>query len=1214
MNRRDLVRIIGLSIVWTSLRAAGRSAAGAGLGVASGAKDEDSRPWVYAFWLDGNVTKEGITADLEAMKNAGIGGLLFMDGSLGMPSGACRFMSGPWQEAFRHMVAEACRLGLSINLNNGAGWSGSGGPWISPEDASQRVIHSQLVLNEPSRFRAAVPIPAGIRHGHYRDIALLAYRLPGDVPHARIENFNSTKSFAGETDFEDVVPWPRVIPTNPQWPAVSAEQCLDASNFLDLTSRLQADTLQWRAPAGKWLLLRFGHTVSNGSTRMTQPEASGLETDKLSRAATQRHFAAYVAKLSQLGGTAGNRAIVATHIDSWEAGSGNWTPGLREEFQRRRGYDLLPYLATLAGFVVSSIERSERFLWDFRETVAELLLQNYAEAMRDSARAQGMRLSIEGYDAPCDDLRYSGRADEPMGEFWRSCYSGLPLADICETAASAGHVYGKRIVGAESFTALSGDYLDHPATLKPLADWALCVGINRFNLSEWIFQPWPGVAPGLSFGEFGTPFGRTVTWWRQSRPWHEYLERCQERLREGQFVADICFVTPEGAPYRFTPPIPATRRGVVPCRTGYNFDGCPAELVSRMRVENGDVVLPSGMRYKLLALPTYDVAGELVIRLAGGADYAYKPGPMPKVRTITPALLRAVKELVEHGATVLGWRPMTSPSLVGFPDCDMEISRLADELWGVGAGSEGIGQKRVGKGWVYWGRAPEEIFGERGVPPDFACSPNLTGILNYIHRRRDDGTDVYFIVNKSNTSVEGTLALRVPARQPRVSWPQSAEDAPLPYFSQIGDVTCVPVSLRGNESVFISFGGTDAADPIVEVSRDGAMLWPGQNNSVAPVDPMDDSFTMAAWVRWLPPTIPLPIEKNGQLRYERPLELPGPSIGTFTSPGQGRAGFAVGENGIVVFRYSRQGWVEPLLCHEAPVSAPIHVGVVYEERIPRLFLNGRLVKAGARAAEPLYGSSGWEDRRSFGVELASLQQFDDMLVAAGVRPVNAAEVLPAMDFSHGLIWESGRYRLKSHSGRLRELTVTLPSRSHITGFWSVSFDRDWGGPGEVLFARLEDWSRREEPGIRYYSGVARYRKQFPFKQTLAPGVRVYLDLGRVADVAEIVLNDVEVGVLWNPPYRLDVTQYLSADNNLEVRVTNRWVNRLIGDAQRPDDARIDTKGKVEAWPDWLLAGKRSPTGRYTFTSQRLWRAGDPLVTSGLLGPVSLRFARTLLRS
>ena len=147
--------------------------------------------------------------------------------------------------------------------------------------------------------------------------------------------------------------------------------------------------------------------------------------------------------LADVGPLAG-KTVVSTHIDSWEAGSGNWTDGFREEFRRRRGYDLLPYLPTLNGLVVDSLEVSERFLWDFRETVCEMLLENYAGHLKELAHRKGLRLSIEGYDGTCDDLRFVGRADEPMCEFWqRGCYTGLPLCDIVDEVASAAHVYGR---------------------------------------------------------------------------------------------------------------------------------------------------------------------------------------------------------------------------------------------------------------------------------------------------------------------------------------------------------------------------------------------------------------------------------------------------------------------------------------------------------------------------------------------------------------------------------------------------------------------------------------------------------------------------------------------------------------------------------------------------------------------------------------------------
>jgi len=417
---------------------------------------DSAYPWVYSFWMEGNITKEGITADLEAMKQSGIHGLLFMDGALGNPVGPHRFMSSSWVELFNHMLTEADRLGLEINLNNDPGWAGSGGPWVKPEQASQRVIIWETIVEGPANLDGPLAEPAGINHDFYEDIAVLAYASSADtVPSYRIPGYNTTKTFSGGGDFFGVVPWPRFIPTRTEWPAVPADQWVHSAKMLDLTELFHDGRLQWEVPSGRWLVCRFGHTVANGGTRCTQKEANGLECDKLNKAAGESHFAAMVGKLAKQVGPLAGKVLVSTHIDSWEAGSGNWTSGFRDEFSRRRGYDLLPYLPTLNGVDVDSREVSERFLWDYRETVSELLLENYAGHFRELARHRGLRLTIEAYDGTCDDLRYAGRADEPMTEFWRSCYSGLPLSDLSEAMTSAAHVYGKPIVGAEAFTSRS---------------------------------------------------------------------------------------------------------------------------------------------------------------------------------------------------------------------------------------------------------------------------------------------------------------------------------------------------------------------------------------------------------------------------------------------------------------------------------------------------------------------------------------------------------------------------------------------------------------------------------------------------------------------------------------------------------------------------------------------------------------------------------------
>jgi hypothetical protein len=1189
---------------------------------------DSARPWVFAYWMDGNVTKEGITADLEAMKSGGIGGLTFFDCALGNPKGPHRFLSETWHEHFQHLMREAARLGLEVTLNNAAGWAGSGGPWVKPEQAAQKVIIHEQVVEGPRRLSSPLPKPGGVRHGFYRDIAVLAFPVADGAPTRRIEDFDSTKSFSGNRDFATVVPWPRHIPARAEWPALPPGQFVEAGKMVDLTGRLASDgTLAWEVPAGRWLVFRVGCTVTNGENRAAQPEGVGMEANKLSRPAIRAHFDAMVGELVRRSGSLAGTTLVGTHIDSWEAGSGNWTPLLREEFRRRRGYDLLPFLPTLNGVAVDSLEKSERFLWDFRETICELVLENYGDYFRQLAREKGLRLSIQAYDGTADDLRYAGRADEPMGEFWqRPIYNGLPLGDLAEEMASAAHVYGKPILSAEAFTTARENFLEHPATLKPMADWAFCTGVNRICFSQWVVQPWPRLMPGVSFGDFGTAFHRSLTWWPQSRPWHDYVARCQHVLRQGRFVADILFLSPEGAPQRFVAPVPLARRGAIPDRPGYNFDGCPPELILQpeTRVVDGEVVLPSGMKYRLLVLPTYDVGGEPVLRLTHEDDYFYKPAPLPKVETMTPELLRRVKQLVENGATVVGVRPLKSPSLRGYPACDAEVTALADELWGRG-NTPPSGERKVGKGRVVWGRSPEEVLAADAVPLDFGPDAHLAGRVNYTHRRLDDGTDIYFVVNKQDRRAEGTVAFRTTHRDAEYWWPESGRVQPVPAMIAEAGVVRVPVALGANETVFVVFRpGTqnDRAAPIVGVKRDGRQLWPAEPAAIP--SPLEDHFTLAAWAK---PNADLQFSAKSEITMPRQVpggwsydgeKRTGAAAGyqTFTTLGQGRRGFSVGSNGVVVFQYGTSGEVQPLLAYAAPINRLTHVAVTYRDRTPRLYLDGKLVLTGPanRFPDPIPFS--WQDQRPFAGDLAAIHQFEDLLAAAGEAPPPdpARHAPPAIDLMRGLVWESGRYSIRRGTAGEVDTVVQLPAAQSLEGGWQVAFDPARGGPGTVALERLIDWSRHADPGIRFYSGAGIYRRSFkPERKFGAEGMRTFLDLGEVAVIAAVTLNGRDLGVLWKPPFRVDLTDALRRDdtNELEITVVNLWGNRLIGDEHLPQDSERNDAGMMKSWPQWALDGKPSPAGRITFSARRPWTTEDPLVKSGLLGPVRLVGARQI---
>jgi alpha-L-rhamnosidase len=530
MNRRDFLSRIGLTTAGLLILQSG-SAMGAkaepssgGEAAISSAKKAQAEfaappfeygPWVYWFWLDVNVTREGITADLEAMKAVGIAGVLIMDVDQGTPPSfnGSRFGDPEWYELFQFACHEADRLGMQVNMSNDAGFCGSGGPWITPELSMQVVVWSTTVIAGGKSVNTTLPQP-NAKMNFYRDIAVLAFSTPAADQAGRgyrIPNIGDlTDSFHGHDHSH----------TQVNWESIPADQLVRKSAILNLTDKMdEHGMLHCELPAGDWTILRFGHTTTGVQNRPAPAGGLGLESDTLSRTATLLQFEALMARITKTVGPLAGKTLVSTHIDSWESDTQNWTPTMRQDFQRLRGYDLLPYMPILAGHVVDSLEISQRFLWDFRGTIGDLLLENYAAAMREVAHKHGLRLSIEGYSGePANDIRYGGEADEPMAECWAS--PRFHGANVVREMTSAGHVYGKNIIAQETFTTNRDErWLGHPAVFKDIGDWTFCVGINRFVFHRYAMQPWtnPHHSPGMCMGSWGLHYERTQTWWHMSK-------------------------------------------------------------------------------------------------------------------------------------------------------------------------------------------------------------------------------------------------------------------------------------------------------------------------------------------------------------------------------------------------------------------------------------------------------------------------------------------------------------------------------------------------------------------------------------------------------------------------------------------------------------------------------------------------------------------------
>lgn len=568
---------------------------------------DSAKPKTWWHWMNGCISQQGITADLEAMKKAGLGGAFIFHVGLLPFDPPVKFGSEEWWRLMRFAATEADRLGLELGFHNGPGWSSSGGPWITPDKSMQKLVWSEQSFSGPGKFEdILIKIKKDAKPSYYQDIAVLAIPDQSNV-------------------------------------AVSA--IIDLTTNMDSTGKLT-----WDAPAGKLTLLRFGHT-SNGIGPSPAPSgAKGLECDKLDRQGVNAHFDNYIAKVLENAGPAGGKALQNVLIDSYEKGNQDWSISFRSEFKKRRGYDPVPWLVTATKRTVQDEALTERFKYDWTRTIAELFADNYYGYMAERVHAYpGLKLQIEPYGipGPFDTVTCGTKADEPVGEFWIS-----PATWGWETlkpVASSAHTAGRRIVGAESFTCtgIQAKWQQDPYALKTLGDRAFCQGVNQFILHTTAHQPWTNVSPGMTMGAVGTQFGRVQTWWDMATAWTTYLSRCQELLQQGMFVGDICYLSAGGG---------AKLIGDVP---GYDWDECGEELfLKAMTVVDGRLTLPSGMSYRVLALPNRTV--------------------------MSPAVARKIRDLVQAGATVVGPKPLASPSLQDYPACDEEVKRVASELWDSG--------------------------------------------------------------------------------------------------------------------------------------------------------------------------------------------------------------------------------------------------------------------------------------------------------------------------------------------------------------------------------------------------------------------------------------------------------------------------------------------------------------------------------------------------
>jgi len=1027
-----------------------------------------TKPWVYWYWISDHISKDGITKDLEAMAEVGIGEALIGNIDEIKQKGNVKALTEEWFQMIDFAIQEGKRLGVNIGLFNSPGWSQSGGPWNKPEHAMRYLTMSEVRMEGPLKYSGKLVQPTA----QFQDVAVIAFSAPqndvdqlsgasskisskpeikdlanwfdgnlsteaylpvspsksgsvdfeqstiytarsltlypshtsfraqcelqflttdgsfktaktfqiertnnstsvGFLPFAPIcETFTAVSStqfrliftnISGNAGFTEISLsgaartarfvekqlaklWPTPAPLWDAylWPA-SAEidnsaLSVNPQKVINISSKLKSDgTLEWDVPSGEWIIQRIGMTPTGQKNAPASVEATGLEVDKMNREWVAAHFDAYIGKI--INRLPANDRTALKHIvaDSYETGAQNWTDNLANDFQKRYGYDPLPYLPVIFGRLVGNAGLSDRFLWDLRRLIADRISYQYVGGLREKSNEYGLKLWLENYGHwgyPGEFLQYGGQSDEIGGEFWTGDEpEGLEL----RAASSAAHGYGKNVVHAEAFTSGGPMWNWEPWSLKKRGDWAATKGINHFVMHVYIHQPYEEKVPGIN-AWFGVEFNRHNTWFFQSKEWMDYMRRTHYLLQQGKYVADVAYFTGEDAPK-----MTGIRDPKLP--EGYNFDYVNAEVIATMTVKNGRFVLPDGMTYRVLVLP-----------------------PQTNMR---PAVLKKLKELIAAGGIVAGPAPDQSPSLENYPACDAEVSKMAQEIW---QNCDGKIVKKVpfGKGTVYNGTDLTIVFN------DFQISADLGDMdlsrLAWIHRSAP-GAEIYYISNQTDEIVQSSPSFRVSGLQPELWNPVTGSYRDLPDFKSENGKTIVPLEFVPRESYFI------------------------------------------------------------------------------------------------VFRKK--------------VATPIK------------------------------------------------------------NPINF----------------------------VRKKTI-----GELDGAWTVYFDKKWGAPDSVIFEKLEDWIKRPEAGIKYYSGTARYRKVFDAPE-YAKNAPLFLNLGAFNSLAVVKLNGESLGLVWAEPHQLDISKFIKATGNvLEIELTNTWNNRLVGDAALPAERRLTN---ATTSPD----------------------ANAPLMPSGLLGPV-----------
>lgn len=778
----------------------------------------ESRLRCYWWWLNGMATKESITRDLEEMKAKGYGGASLVDAGSSNYDVALKtqagpvFMSSEWMELYKHAVREADRLGIELSINVQSGWN-PGGPCITPESAMKKIVWSEININGGEKVKIVLPKPEV--NFWYKDIIVQAIpvRNGSRVKNEAIQNWDKKA-------FQKVIGWKGIYPLNElreDFPDEGSEIAFRSSDIIDLSANFRDSILDWSAPEGEWIIIRYGYTCTGAKTSTTSDGWSGLSLDHLNAEAFSLFGKEVIVPLIEAAQSVGN-SVHFLQTDSWEMGVVSWTENFPQEFLKFRRYDIFRYLPVLTGRIVDTREISNRFLRDFRKTVGDCVENYHYKLFSELAHRYGLGIHPESggpHSAPVDALKVMAINDFPQGEFWAMSNTHRIKDDerlSVRQGACVAHTNGKRFVAAEGPTSIGPHWERSPKDLKGNIDRVFCSGVNRIVWHTFTSSPTEFGLPGNEYFA-GTHLNPNVTWWKQAGDFICYLNRCSFMLQQGLFVADVLYYYGDDVPnFVFL------KEELPELNFAYDWDKCSRDVIlNRLSFDGNKLVLPDGMSYRILLL-----APDKAIDLA---------------------VLKKLENLVKKGMTLVGAPPVMVSGLSGLPESDIELKRIVTVLWGKTDGKT-IFENKYGKGRVIWGKNVSQVLREMKIKPDFEfSSADSATSLDYIHRSIDS-MEVYFITNRfaykkyndfqyryltglPDRFEQVECRFRINGMLPELWDPVTGSINEISVYHEKNGYITIPMHFAPEGSYFVVFRKAAPQKHIVKIKLDGKVLFPG---------------------------------------------------------------------------------------------------------------------------------------------------------------------------------------------------------------------------------------------------------------------------------------------------------------------------------------------------------------------------------------------------